>query len=115
MIETFRPHEKIKRKKDFLFLYREGNRYNGKYFNLIYFPNNLHFSRMAVIVSKKVGNAVARNKIKRWIRDLFRKNRNLFKKQVDLLIITKKGIQDIPWTVLRDTYLETIETLWVKK
>lgn len=114
MIETFNPQERIRKKKDFLLLYKEGKRYKGKYFNLIYFPNNLSCSRMAVIVSKKIGKAVNRNKIKRWMRELFRKNKALLKEHLDILIIPKKEIQEISWTVLRKSYFAALESIWQK-
>lgn len=114
MIETYNPQERIRKTRDFLFLYKEGKRYKGKYFNLIYFPNNLRFSRMAVIVSKRIGNAVTRNKIKRRIRELFRRNKDILKEHLDLLIIVKQGIQDTSWPVLRENYLAVIKSIWRK-
>jgi len=111
MKETFSPQERIRKKSDFLFLYKNGKRYQGKYFNLIYFPNNLNLSRMAVIVSKKIGNAVKRNKIKRWMRDLFRRNKDFLKVHLDMLIIIKKDIKEISWSTLRENYLVAVKSI----
>ena len=115
MKETFRPRERIRNKRDFLLLFKEGKRYKDKYFNLIYFPNNLSFSRMAVIISKKVGNAVTRNKMRRWIRDLFRRNKEFLKDNLDILIIVKKDIQETSWTTLRENYLRAIKSICKKQ
>jgi len=115
MKETFGPRERIRTKRDFLFLFKEGKRYKDKYFNLIYFPNNLNFSRMAIIVSKKVGNAVTRNKMKRWMRDLFRRNKEFLKHNLDILIIVKKEIQETSWTNLRENYLSAIKSICQKQ
>jgi len=109
MKETFKPQERIRKRKDFLFLYKKGRRYKSKYFNLIYISNNLDFSRMAVIASKKIGNAVTRNKVKRWMRELFRRNKGQLKKQLDILIVIKRDIQETTWSVLREDYLAAIE------
>ncbi|UCC41459.1 MAG: ribonuclease P protein component [Candidatus Aminicenantes bacterium] len=111
MNETFGPHERIRKRNDFLFLYRKGKRYRGIYFNLIYFSNNLSFSRLAVVVSKKIGNAVKRNKIKRWMRSLFRRNKDLLKDSFDIIIIVKKEIQDVSWPKLEEEYLSAVESI----
>ncbi len=114
MDETFRPQERIRKKKDFLLIYKKGRRYRGKYFSLIYLSNNLNFSRVAIVVSRKIGNAVQRNKVKRWIRDLFRKNKNMIKSSVDIIIIPQKEILNLSWSSLQQEYLSAIEYIGQK-
>jgi ribonuclease P protein component len=92
MNERLKPCERIRRKKDFLSLYKEGGRFRGRYLNLVYLPNSLGFSRVAVVVSKKVGGAVERNRAKRWMRETFRKNKRLVEEPTDFLIIARKEI-----------------------
>ena len=111
MNETLGPHERLRKRNDFLSLYKKGKRYKGKYFNLIYFSNNLSFSRMAVVVSKKIGNAVKRNKIKRWLRSLFRRNKGLLKDSLDIIFVVKKEIQDATWVKLEEEYVSAIESI----
>jgi len=111
MNESLGTQERIRKQKDFLHLYKKGKRYKGNYFNLIYLSSNLSFSRMAVIVSKKVGNAVKRNKIKRWMRSLFRRNKMLFENPLDIIIIAKKEILEAPWLTLQEDYLAAIKSI----
>ncbi|MGD8535447.1 MAG: ribonuclease P protein component [Candidatus Aminicenantes bacterium] len=111
MNETFSPPERIRKNKDFLHLYKKGKRYRGKYFNFVYLSSASSFSRMAVVVSKKVGNAVKRNKIKRWIRTLFRRNKNLLKIPLDIIIIVKKEILEASWLMLQEDYLAAIKSI----
>jgi len=109
MRETLTPRERIRKKKDFLVLYKKGNRYRGRYFNLVYLPNHEAFSRMAVVVSKKVGNAVTRNRVKRWTRDLFRRNKDLLEKPLDLILVAKKDILEASWAVYRQEYFSALK------
>lgn len=111
MTETLTPQERITKKKDFIFLYKKGNRYRGRYFNLIYLSNDLNFSRMAVVVSKKVGGAVERNRIKRRLRTLFRRNKHMLLNPLDIILIVKKDIEDASWQSLEDEYLRSVSAI----
>ena len=104
MDENFKSLERIRKKKDFLHIYKKGKRYRGKYFILIYLSNELAFSRVAIVASKKLGNAVQRNRTKRWLRTLFRRNKELLKKPFDLVFIPRKEIHGAKWQSLTNDY-----------
>lgn len=111
MDENFTPQERIRKKKDFLHLYKKGKRFRGKYFILIYLSNELTFSRVAVVASKKLGNAVQRNRTKRWLRTLFRRNKELLEKPFDLIFIPRKEIHEAKWQNLADDYQAALKFL----
>ncbi len=94
MNERLRSCERIRRKKDFLNLYKEGRRFRGRYFNLVYLPSSGRFSRVAVVVSRKVGGAVERNRIKRWMREAFRKNKGLLGEPIDVILVARREIRE---------------------
>jgi len=111
MKETLKPHERFRKRKDFLHIYRKGSRYRGKGFVLIYLFNNLPYSRMTAVASKKIGNAVVRNRIKRRFRALFRTNKSMLQGSFDLVIITQKSIGSIPWSEVQKEFIKTIKFL----
>ncbi len=111
MHEAFRPQERIRKKKDFLHLYKKGKRFRGKSFILIYLSNELGHSRMAVVASKKLGNAVQRNKIKRRFRTLYRRNKTLLKVPVDLIIIPHRDIDETRWRSLEKDFVTALKSL----
>jgi len=111
MSETLSPYERIGKKKDFVFIYKRGRRYRGKYFTLIYLSNDLSFSRVAVVASKKIGNAVKRNKIKRRMRTLFRRNKHLLGSPLDFVFISRKEMRAATWPDLQSDFLAAVNAV----
>jgi ribonuclease P protein component len=111
MIETYGPPERVRKKKDFIALYKKGCCVRGKYFNLIYLPNHLGYSRMAAVASKKVGNAVVRNRARRRARELFRRHKEMLARPMDLILIAKREMREAAWRDLRERYFEALRTL----
>ena len=84
----FKKNLRIRRQKDFDFLYQKGKRARSKFFNIIFVPNGAGFNRFAFIVSTRVDKkAVIRNKLKRRMREIIRKNYNKIKPGFDFIII----------------------------
>jgi ribonuclease P protein component len=115
MNEHLTPLERIRRKKDFISLYRNGSRFRGPYFNLVHFPNPLGHSRLAVVVSKKVGPAVTRNRVKRRLRDLYRRNKGLLPEPLDMIIVARKEIVGLAASELRAGYFQALESIKKKR
>jgi ribonuclease P protein component len=88
-----------------LVLYKKGRRYKSRFFSLIYASNVLPYSRLGVVASRKVGGAVVRNKAKRWMRELFRRNRDLLVSSVDMLIVALPDMAGAAWAEVREEYL----------
>jgi ribonuclease P protein component len=53
-------------------VYRRGSAHRGKLFSVHTFPNELDTARLGLSVSKKVGNAVVRNTVRRRFKEIFR-------------------------------------------
>jgi ribonuclease P protein component len=45
--------------------------------------------RVGVTVSRKVGGAVVRNLVKRWIRECYRRRRTEFPEHVDMVVVAR--------------------------
>lgn len=59
---------RLKRRSEFNFVYKKGTHVSSKYFVLLFAKNRYKKPRIGFIVSKKIGNAVVRNKTKRKMR-----------------------------------------------
>ena len=63
----------LKRRGEFKLVFEQGRKFPSHHLILYVYPNGLEQSRLGFVVSKKVGNAVTRNRVKRRLRELFRK------------------------------------------
>lgn len=64
-------------------------------------PNSLDFSRYGLSVSKRVGNAVTRNRIKRQIREILRKVR--LTPGWDMIVIARPSVNSVSYNNLQKT------------
>ena len=67
-----------------------GCKYNTPHFVLLVLENSVKNSRLGITVTRKVGNAVERNRLKRVVREFFRKSNNEYP-VMDYSIIVKRG------------------------
>lgn len=95
--ETFGKNERIRKKRDFLAAQQRARRFSSRYFTLLIHRNQTGLSRLGITASRKVGNAVKRNRVKRLIREFFRLNKSTFDHSCDLVVIAKKGIPDLSY------------------
>lgn len=81
---------RILKRYQFQELYREGATVHTRHFVANILNTDLQTSRIGITVSKKVGGAVTRNRIKRIVREYFRINGRLFFENRDIQLIAKR-------------------------
>lgn len=67
------PEERLRRRTDYLRCYRTGRRRNGSLATVYFVPNQLGHPRLGITASRKVGKAVVRQRLKRRIREIYRR------------------------------------------
>ncbi|RJO63801.1 MAG: ribonuclease P protein component [Myxococcales bacterium] len=70
----------------------EGTKVVTRHFVFLASVNGLDFSRLGLAVSRKVGPAVVRNRVKRVVREAFRLNRPFEGRGVDLVVIPRAAL-----------------------
>jgi ribonuclease P protein component len=87
---TLKKEDRILRRRDYIALSKFGRRIQNEHF-IAYISANQHSrSRIGITVTKKVGRAVKRNRIKRLVREFFRLNRHWMSGKWDISIIAKR-------------------------
>lgn len=83
--------DRVRRRSAFRRIQSEGRRVHTQHFILIQRASEAGRRRLGITVTKKIGNAVARNRVKRVVREAFRLHRDLFTPSVDIVFIAKRG------------------------
>ncbi len=113
--EGFSKRERLKKDKDFEAVFKEGQKlWINSVLLMIYKPNNLNYKRLGIIISKKIKKATQRNKVKRWIRELFRRNKEWFPENCDIIIIPHPNLLDLDYNKLKNIVKEKILSLKIK-
>src|SRR4030042_5289038 len=87
---SFKKEEKIKKRNDFINVFKNGEIVKSKFYNCRYLKNCLNYNRVGIVISKKICNSVKRNYEKRIIREFFRQNKNKFINNYDLIFTVLK-------------------------
>lgn len=69
--------------------------------------------RLGISVSRKVGNAVCRNRIKRWLREYFRIHRAAIIPGVDISVVVKPGAAQLDHAGIDRQFQEALRRLRV--
>lgn len=89
--EGFPKKERLVKTKDFRKAYKEGSFFKKDGFVVYVRPNDLAVNRIGFsIPSRKVKLATRRNRIRRVLRESYRKNKKFLKKGFDMAMVLKK-------------------------
>jgi len=98
----------LRNSADIRLVFKEGKRASCLLFTLLYRWNGLGHTRVGVVVGKKLGGAVMRNRCKRRFRDLARLSLDVVPKGLDLLILPKRESATQPAKDLRESWQKVL-------
>ena len=68
-------------------------------------PNRLEINRVGITVSKKLGHAVVRNRVRRRLREVYRLNEEQFQNGWDIVVVARSRCIDTDFQSLQKAYL----------
>ena len=95
--QSFGKQLRISRRRDYSTVYQRGVRSHSEHFTIVVCKNEVGICRLGITVSKKVGSAVERNRIRRLVREFFRLNRARLSVRQDIVIIAKRNITSLTY------------------
>lgn len=82
----------IKKNKIFKYVLKKGKYFKAK--NIVVYISNAsnNSNYLGICVNKKHGISVHRNKMKRWVREVYKNEEDKLKKGYNIVVLYKKGI-----------------------
>ena len=87
--QRFTKVERLLKRPEYRYVYSHGKRYSFPLFTVFVLPTNRENSRLGVTVTKKIGKAVVRNRSKRLLKEIFRRNKGRLPCSLDLVVNVK--------------------------
>ena len=100
---------RLRKNLEFKRVYSGGKNYWNRNLTLYIKKNNMEETRLGITITKKIGNAVVRNRIKRRIKEIYRKKFFRIKSGYDLIFIPKKNVVDISYKELESAIIHILK------
>ena len=100
---------RVKREKDFKAIFKEGTSFANRKFVVYQLENQQNHFRVGLSVSKKLGNAVTRNQIKRRIRHILQSVKGSLVEHVDFVVIARKGVETLEYAEMEKNLLHVLK------
>jgi ribonuclease P protein component len=97
---TFPRASRLRARTLYLGVYDRGQRVHSTYFVLFGLRGATEISRLGITATKKFGHAVARNRIKRVVREIFRNHRADLTTPIDVVVNVRSNAKDQPYARL---------------
>lgn len=107
-VAGFCRSERIRSRLDFVKLSVESKKTVTNHFVLLSAFNDSKVCRIGITVSRKVGNAVCRNRLKRYIREFYRHNKEIFL-PADFVIIARAGADRLKYSELCQELVNAVQ------
>jgi ribonuclease P protein component len=99
----------LKRSRDIEYAKEHGRRISTTLFNLVICRTDLNDSRVGIVVGKRFGGAVSRNRVKRLFRELTRQLRGQLLPGHALVVFPKRDSIAQPFVVLKEVWLSALQ------
>lgn len=96
----FRPEDRVRRRSEYLRAQQDGSRVHTASFVLLVHPSD-GVRQLGITVTKRVGVAVVRNRVKRLVREVFRLDRQLFPDACQVVVVARPAAAQLDFAAVR--------------
>ena len=104
----------IKKNKDHKNVYNRGKSVADRHLVLYFLANNSANCRLGFTVSKKIGNAVKRNRIRRLFKEACRNNSNQFTGGFDIVLLARRNNESLKYHQVEESLLKLLKRAFIR-
>ena len=97
MDERLRPTERLKRSSEYDEVFKCSSCFRSACLRIVFRETDRELSRLGLVVSRRLGNAVTRSRLRRLLREVFRRNKHSLPTPMDVVLVpqgTPRGYRD---------------------
>jgi ribonuclease P protein component len=109
--QKYPRNERLTRRKDYLTVYREGVKRVSAAVICYATRQEGRDTKFGLAVSRKVGKAVVRNRIKRYLREIYRSHRTCLAEGTHLVVVARPEAASLDFHQMRDAVRQTVRRI----
>ena len=112
--EALPKEKRLAKRREFLHVYETGRKWFSRYCVVFAAPNERAYSRIGITATKKLGKAAVRNRLKRWTREVYRRQRDplsLDSHSLDVIVNVKPNAAEARFEEFRDDLQRTLQKI----
>jgi len=103
--QRFPRSSRLTARRQYVAVYEKGRRVSSPHFTLFGLPTEASASRLGITVTRRYGGAAERNRAKRILREIFRRNRERLRPPLDLVVNVRSGLAAEPFDRLEREFV----------
>ncbi len=113
--ETFKKEERITKRADFIKRLPGDRVIHTPAYRFIFKPSKHAYSRLGIVVTRRDGGAVFRNRVKRVLREAFRRHKTLIQPPSDVVVIRRSHSGKPSYQQAKESFVTAIRRWSVQK
>ena len=100
---------RLKKRYQFNYVYKSGEHFSGEHMVLYVVSSKTKNIKVGLAVTKKIGHAVVRNRVRRKLREIIKKQVPTLKQNYNIIVVARENISEASFDKLSTEFLKLLK------